>query len=53
MDDLKHEHGDEGTHSCCPEMLAERGGLAVCCECNNHECQKRPDEESQYIIENT
>lgn len=40
MNDLKpFEHGSEGTHRACQEIIEKYGGKAVCCECNGHRCK--------------
>ena len=39
MSDLdKFEHGEEGTHYACQEMLERYGDKTGCCGCNGHRC---------------
>ena len=42
MNDLKpFEHGEEGTHGACDEMIKKYGGKAKCCECEGHKCKEQ------------
>lgn len=50
MNDLKpFEHGQEGTHGACQEMLDKHGGKTKCCACTGHEC-KSVDAKKEHSI---
>lgn len=39
------EHGEEGTHFACAEMIEKHGGKAKCCGCEGHKCNTKNDPE--------
>lgn len=36
---LPFEHGQDGTHGACDEMIKKLGGAVGCCTCNKHDCK--------------
>lgn len=42
IEDLKpFEHGQEGTHNACSEMIEKYGGKTQCCTCTGHKCKEK------------
>lgn len=51
-DFLPFEHGDEGTHYACKEIMEKLGGKVGCCGCNKHDCKTdkdKPTEDAQVL----
>lgn len=47
---LPFEHGEEGTHSACKEMVDKLGGKVGCCICNGHKCKQPSDQHVKNML---